>query len=523
MMSIHPIAWSTLFAALGFLAGCWVCRNLLRVARRHREEVARAREILARVEDLTARVATDVSVHNTRVKEINDELAATDSADSETVVTAVAKLVAINDRMQRRLAEAEAKLQEQSKAIETQVAEARTDALTGLPNRRALERELADRFAQFQKQGTPLSAILLDVDHFKRFNDLHGHHVGDAVLQGIARVLQRTMRGTDAVARYGGEEFVVILPGTSIDAARRAGERYRRAIELAGFQSDGKQLAVTASVGIAQITSDEQPVNMLRRADQALYASKQAGRNCAHWHDGCAVHRVPTGEEASDARGGRNQSTDGRIERAAKGSADVPAEQLAAGVVSEARDSDTDARASHEYGRTLFFAQVRQQIAVWKETATRFSVMLVQVDDDDSAAASHDQPWIDSESPIDHQILTRLLRGPDIVGHYHHACYALLLPDTKLEDALVVARRVRQIATRNASPPHGDRTTASVRIGVAEWSSSEDTVGLFQRTEAALSAAAKNGISYHDGRQLQWVIPDSAPTASPATVQTATR
>ena len=210
------IAWLSLFSALGFLGGYWYCLRRSQTASSE-AAVVWAREVLARVEELTTRVATDVGVHNTRVKRINDELVSSKAPDPAVVVTAVAKLVAVNDQIQQQLAEAESKLQEQSRAIETQVAEARTDALTGLPNRRALEHELTSRFTGFQRQGTPFAAILLDIDHFKKFNDLHGHAVGDEVLRGIADVLRRTTRGTDVAARYGGEEFVVVLSSASID------------------------------------------------------------------------------------------------------------------------------------------------------------------------------------------------------------------------------------------------------------------------------------------------------------------
>ena len=134
-------------------------------------------------------MATDVNMHSTRVKEINEELSSTKTSHSDAVVATVAKLVAVNEQIQQRLAEAETKLQEQSKALETQVVEARTDALTRLPNRRAFDDEMARRFAEFHRHDTPFSVILLDIDHFKQFNDRYGHQGGDAVPSWHSRCL----------------------------------------------------------------------------------------------------------------------------------------------------------------------------------------------------------------------------------------------------------------------------------------------------------------------------------------------
>src|SRR6185503_7619557 len=106
----------------------------------------------------------------------------------------------------------------------------RTDALTGLANRRAFDDELNRRFAEWQRRKTMFSLLILDVDHFKKFNDTHGHQAGDAVLTGVAATLRQTFREMDLVARYGGEEFAAILPVTNLTEALRAAERARAAI-----------------------------------------------------------------------------------------------------------------------------------------------------------------------------------------------------------------------------------------------------------------------------------------------------
>jgi diguanylate cyclase (GGDEF)-like protein len=179
------------------------------------------------------------------------------------------------------LAEKEKLTEDLRKANETLAALARTDALTDLPNRRALEDELTRASARASRDGTWLSLIALDVDHFKRFNDTHGHAAGDAVLATVGKVLTAQCRKGDVPARYGGEEFSVVLPNTNPLGATVVAERIRRAFEASETVFDGKVLKVTMSVGVASAQGREtEPIAALAaRADEALYAAKHAGRN----------------------------------------------------------------------------------------------------------------------------------------------------------------------------------------------------------------------------------------------------
>ncbi|HEX4932363.1 MAG TPA: GGDEF domain-containing protein, partial [Gemmatimonadaceae bacterium] len=150
------------------------------------------------------------------------------------------------------------------------------DALTGLKNRRAFEERMVEELARIRRTRQPVTLLLLDIDHFKLFNDSFGHPRGDEVLRDVARLLSRTIRDTDVAARYGGEEFAIILPNTDAEGAHEMGERLRRAIEEAPWA----ERAITISVGAATaVTQGANLTELLEQADRALYRSKQGGRN----------------------------------------------------------------------------------------------------------------------------------------------------------------------------------------------------------------------------------------------------
>ncbi len=161
--------------------------------------------------------------------------------------------------------------------------ESQSDSLTSLFNMRYFRRQLVEEFSRSQRYNHPLSLLMIDVDHFKSYNDRNGHPAGDIVLKEVARILIRNVRGTDIVARYGGEEFVVLLPETPMDAAASVAEKIRKTVEDHHFpfretQSGGR---LTVSIGVGsfpdpRVTSDQ---DMIESADKALYAAKQSGRN----------------------------------------------------------------------------------------------------------------------------------------------------------------------------------------------------------------------------------------------------
>jgi len=155
------------------------------------------------------------------------------------------------------------------------------DPLTSLFSRRHLEAELPRIFSEAKRTQHPLSLIMLDIDHFKHINDTYGHKTGDEVLAKVAKVLRSCLRSYDTAFRYGGEEFCVALPRTALPTAAKVAERIRKTVQKTEFLSaDGRKIAVTVSLGVAQLApSDANYTSLIERADAALYQAKRSGRN----------------------------------------------------------------------------------------------------------------------------------------------------------------------------------------------------------------------------------------------------
>jgi diguanylate cyclase (GGDEF)-like protein len=319
-MGIVAFLIAVLYVCLGFAAGVWMSRRgaALAMAGASAAEPLRededtfnirgdqAAEFLDRIHKLTSNVDSDVDRHATRVAAISGGLSGQQRLTVNAAEAAAAQLLEANQQLQSDLATAREEIKAQRQMLDAYMAEALTDPLTGLGNRRKFDQELARRFAQWRRVGTPLTLVLVDVDHFKRVNDEHGHVAGDAVLHDVAQVLGDCVREMDVVARYGGEEFGMILPGTTLKEAVPVAERVRGAIASRVFQYAARELRITVSAGIAEAVLINECDLLVARADMALYAAKDAGRDCCHAHDGqgcLAIEKsAPQNRRKSDSR-----------------------------------------------------------------------------------------------------------------------------------------------------------------------------------------------------------------------------
>jgi diguanylate cyclase len=193
----------------------------------------------------------------------------------------------------RRMQDANAQLEQKLEASRDDIAalqrdldevrrESMLDPLTKIFNRKSFDEGLLKSFNEASREGTPLCLMLLDIDHFKRFNDTWGHQTGDQVLRLVAMTLKSNIKGKDMAARYGGEEFAAILPETDLEGAIIVADNIRKAIqakELLKRSTNEKLGRITASMGVAMYKPGDTPGSLIERADRCLYAAKHAGRN----------------------------------------------------------------------------------------------------------------------------------------------------------------------------------------------------------------------------------------------------
>ena len=184
------------------------------------------------------------------------------------------------ERMRTRIIELEKETVELHRGLAAERRHARTDVLTGVANRAALDERLLEEIERRKRFATPVSLLVWDIDHFKKINDEYGHRSGDAVLREVARSLAARKRATDHLARFGGEEFVMLLVGTALSEAQRVAESLREAVAAMKFGFRGTPVRVTVSCGITELKDSDDPQTVFDRADAALYRAKEAGRNC---------------------------------------------------------------------------------------------------------------------------------------------------------------------------------------------------------------------------------------------------
>ncbi len=153
------------------------------------------------------------------------------------------------------------------------------DFLTGLSNRRDFLEKAHQEERRYKRTERTFAFILLDIDHFKEVNDTHGHECGDAVLVGVARSLEKALRGQDVVARWGGEEFICLLPETGLEGARNVAEKIRRSSEAAVHRCNSREISITVTLGGSVYNGECSMEECIGRADRALYRGKQQGRN----------------------------------------------------------------------------------------------------------------------------------------------------------------------------------------------------------------------------------------------------
>jgi diguanylate cyclase len=514
-MSMLPVFVELLsalaLAAVGLACGWWLRSRTPLPATANPDEVNRARQVLGQLREVAVSMAANVDQHSTRVQAINQELISSEGQESEAVVATVAKLIAANRDMQQQLNTAEGKLREQTLLVETREAEARTDPLTGLWNRRALDDEMPARTAAFQRDGRRFAFVLGDIDHFKRVNDTYGHPAGDEVLRGVARVLRGAARQQDMVVRYGGEEFAVLLSDAELPAATEIVERLREAVAAASFQYGDQTLKVTVSFGTANLLKGEQAGELIQRADDALYAAKKGGRNQTVWHDGQATQLVPKLSAEPQPAAEVPHATEATQTESVP-SAETPRTESQLPAVAEeppaappeAAEPPRPQRTRALCSRSEFCLSLNRRLSEWRRGGAAPAVLLVRIDTYPALVARYGRQAGTLMLRATSQFLAAAIRDMDLAGDYDDATFAMLLPGASLANVIGVAERLRQAIARCALPVSGGVLKFTVSVGGAATIQSDEAQTLLWRVEESLEAAAKNSGNcsyFHNG---QW-------------------
>src|SRR6266436_5177857 len=232
-------------------------------------------------------LTTAIADNRTQMAVISDVTAQTEAGVDpkplvESLMNELAKAATRATKLEASFAEKSRELDTIRDSLNKSEERARTDTLTGLPNRRALEEFFRQAQIGAMETDEPLSVLLIDIDHFKKFNDNFGHGVGDQVLRLVAKALRDLVRGEDLPARYGGEELIAVLPRTDLATCAAIAERIRKSIADCQFtrRSTGEILPqITVSIGVGQFLYGEAMADLIDRCDRALYLAKKAGRN----------------------------------------------------------------------------------------------------------------------------------------------------------------------------------------------------------------------------------------------------
>lgn len=475
-LALVNLVFAIVALAVGFAAGAWVCGAGKTDAEESPEASAQAasaalaqqieldRTVMAsdRLRDLAQTVASDVNAHSASIGKIEATLEAARSngpASEADVLQALASIASANEALQAKLEVAEAQIKDQAEQIRTHESEARTDALTSLANRRAFDDELKRRFAEWHRNGTPFSLLIMDVDHFKKFNDTHGHQAGDEVLRKVGQTLKRCCRDMDVPSRYGGEEFAVIMPATEGQDGGTLAERVRIAIEAMAVEFEGKSLKVTMSLGLTQARSADDAAALIKRADDALYRSKSAGRNNAHLHTGDAC--IPISPHV----------------RPPEPVPTEPTPQQTPTVMLDALPN-----------RTRFLEDLRQSVRVAAAKNQPLTLLTTELEGHEMLVEEFGlavaRLTLDSVA----QFLDNALRESDVLARLGESQFVVLMPETDAAEADAIGSRLAA-ALAECSVPLGEGSLQlRTRTGVTQLEADDTAVSLMQRAEASLSA-----------------------------------
>ena len=467
-----------LVAGVSASCGCWAYGGITRKTTFEDSDAVGARqsgEALKHFHELTTRLASDVSSHSQRLGEISRQLTAGEARDAQAIAGKVADLVCANGELQRQLLAAQANLQSQTRQVQQSASEDRTLPAPVRDDVHCLDDEVVRRVDECKQQERAVSAMLVNVDDFHSLNSRYGRQAGEKVLAGVTGTLRDSMGASDTLTHHGGEQFSAILPDNRLDDARQVAERARQRVEQTRFRFRGKTLSVTTSHGVAELLPDEEASALLKRADEALKAAKEAGRNCAHWHDGRKTHRVDARPYWPTYRQQPQQP-------------DTPPTPIPEPDEEDATivlDTQTDVL-EELCNRTSFCLYVHREASICKRRDWALSVILVEVDDYDRIVSQYGQYEGELVLGATVNFLKSVVSGSDTLARYATSCFGLLLPGVALADATSLAEHVRRSHAKAMVPLFQENVRLTLSLGVAELDQHDDLIQLLERAEEAV-------------------------------------
>ncbi|MBX7073225.1 MAG: GGDEF domain-containing protein [Pirellulales bacterium] len=291
-----PVALAVV-AVLGYFVGRLQLSRGAQLESQARRELMRAQVVAKELEKIAEVIRQNLTKHDTSVAKFKDRVRELSNGHDEEAFKQLCReaedILRPTMRLANEISHAYEEIRRQTTMLMS-LTEVRTDPLTGLRNRRALDEALETMFAMKTRYGQQFSVAMFDIDSFKKVNDEHGHVRGDRVLRGVGSLLDNGARSTDLVARYGGEEFVVIMPQTDLAGSCLLAQRLRKAVEREAIAD----LRITISGGVALAKDGEDVATFVARVDKALYCAKEMGRNQVCVDDGTRISLVEDMEPA---------------------------------------------------------------------------------------------------------------------------------------------------------------------------------------------------------------------------------
>jgi len=440
------------------------------------------KQVLSSLELLATELAGEVKGHGQRLQQITGNLEHEPEKSAAGVADAVSQILDATNDVQRRITATEERIDSQAETIHMQAILTHADLLTSLPNRRALEAEMATAADQMTNRSPLCTLMLIDLDAFANVNSDYGHQGGDVILRQAAGKIKQLIRGRDMVARYGGDMFAVLLNQTTLHDALPIAERVRKMLEDAQFSHGTHPLRVTASIGIAQLQADEMRGPVVSRVEQALAAAQDAGGNVCFRHDGQECFPVSSAFQTKQKESAEDSFSLASLWRDS--------------TLGDQPESETPAVLEEDpslTGRSLFAANLSRRLSEWKRGGAGVSVAVMRVDQMDELVDRFGEQGRNFLRQVLGRLLEATTRDMDDRCEFEDGLFAMILPGADKSNALAVAERLRSQVRQCKVRMGRDLWDLTASIGMAHCTVAARVMDIMQSAEAAMNEASRLG------------------------------